>query len=181
MGTEKIRRSPSGPEIEVLVPPTVDPPDPAKYLSETGEYTIPGGGTVSGGDFIALNHFGEDIAINDPVPLELATQLGGLPSQSGTAITLDEDGLFALINVSGLYLIAVAAQGSGADGLSLNFGPTDITYLYSGQPPSTMIVPLPIGTEVSVRVLGGDGPWTSGGGNLLSNILTIHYLGSIPE
>lgn len=44
MGIEKVRLAPSGPETTVLTPSSADPPDPSKYLSETGEYTTPASG-----------------------------------------------------------------------------------------------------------------------------------------
>lgn len=58
MSTITIRSSPSGPIIEVLAPPDVLNPDPTKYLSETGEYTVPAGtgagvSSVQGSDGIA--------------------------------------------------------------------------------------------------------------------------------
>lgn len=44
MPTVEIRSAPSGPRVEVLTPPDANPPDPNKYLSETGDYTVPAGG-----------------------------------------------------------------------------------------------------------------------------------------
>lgn len=41
-----IKLSPSGPLLEVLTPSSANPPNPAKYLAETGEYTIPASESV---------------------------------------------------------------------------------------------------------------------------------------
>lgn len=41
MSKKTIRQSPSGVPLDVLTPSTANPPDPNKYLSETGSYTKP--------------------------------------------------------------------------------------------------------------------------------------------
>lgn len=46
MTTRIIRSAPSGPEVSVLVPPDVLIPDPAKYLDEAGNYTVPNGAAL---------------------------------------------------------------------------------------------------------------------------------------
>lgn len=51
MTSRRIRLGPSGSAVDVVVPSTANPPSATKYLSETGEWTVPAGD--SGGDWAA--------------------------------------------------------------------------------------------------------------------------------
>lgn len=147
MTTAEIRNSPSGPIVQVLVPPDVAVPDPAKFLNEVGDYVVPAGSgavaSVQGQNGITPTVPQTGIVVLDGVNLlprdgsraMLADlDLGGFNAFNGTfngvnLMTGGGSGLF--LNADGNYVPVAAPVTSvqGSDGITPNTAQTGVVVL----------------------------------------------------
>lgn len=112
MAVREIRSSPSGPRVEVLVPPEVETPDPAKYLSETGEYTVPAGG----GGAVSSVAGSDDLIPDTPQTGDVVLSAVGLLPRLGTRPMLGplQMGGNSVLNCSDVNGVPITDSGSNA-------------------------------------------------------------------